>query len=307
MYRHPLTYKEMLKLAAAVLTPEAEQAAVQPPPADPAAMGGAPMPPQGAPMDPAMQGGAPAPAPGMPGAQSEATGPRGGQIPPEILQDQMFMQFLMEAMGIVFDPNSQMFVDPNGQPVPVEMIMQAYQDFQMALAQQQQAGDMGAAPGGAPMPQEGAPMDAALQSAGAPMDPAAMGGAPADPAAMGGMPPAPEAAPMGAQEEAPMEQPEDPINQIASAVMSGVEAVLQEYTASTEKRISAILDKLEALTKSIDALQSTTDRRDQQAKDADAQLRDEIAADLQPTKTASKRQPTANAPINLFELIQGNK
>lgn len=300
-FKH-LTYSDMMKIAAAILTPEAEQAAVQPP-MDPAMAGGAaPMPPQGAPMDPAMAGGAQAGDPQAPAGPAEATGPRGGEIPPEILQDQMFMQFLMEALGVVYDPNSGMFMDPNGQPIPVEMILQAYQEFQMAM-QQQQAGQ----------PPQGAPMDPAM-AGGALMDPAAMqGGMPPEGAPVppdgGAMPPADMGAPIeapAAQEGAPTEPPQDPINEIASAVMSGVEAVLQEYTASTEKRISAVLDKLEALTKAIDALQSTTDRREQQDKDEDEQLRDEIAADLMPTTKAASRSATA-APINLFDAITGNK
>lgn len=292
-FKH-LTYSDMMKIAAAILTPEAEQAAVQPP-MDPAMAGGAaPMPPQGAPMDPAMAGGAPAGDLQAPTGPADATGPRGGEIPPEILQDQMFMQFLMEALGVVYDPNSGMFMDPNGQPIPVEMILQAYQEFQRTMQQQQ-----------AVQPPQGAPMDPAM-AGGAPMDPAMQGGMPPE---GGATPPADMGAPIeapAAQEGAPTEQPQDPINEIASAVMSGVEAVLQEYTASTEKRISAVLDKLEALTKAIDALQSTTDRREQQDKDADAQLRDEIAADLMPTTKAASRSATA-APINLFDAITGNK
>ena len=298
---YPMTYEQLIKAAAAILTPEAEQAAMQPP-MDPS-MGGMPqqgMPPQGAPMDPSMMGGMPT---------------QGGQLPPEILQDQMFMQFLADAYGIMLDPNSGTLIDPQGQPVPPDAVMQIYQQFQEAVTQQQQAA------GG--MPQQGAPMDPSMMGGmapqGAPMDPAMMGGmpqqgAPMDPSTMGGMPPqempqqgAPtDSAMAGGMEQAPEMGQEDPINQIAGAVMSGVESVLQEYTASTEKRISAILDKLEALTKSIDALQSTTDRREQQEKDADEALRADIAADLQP---AVKTAKTANtqAPLNLFKVIQGCK
>ena len=286
-------------MAAAILTPEAEQAAVQPP-MDPAMAGAAPMPPQGAPADPAMMGGAPAEAQ-MPGMPTGATGPRGGEIPPEILQDQMFLQFLMEAMGVVFDPNNGMFVDPNGQPVPVEVIIQAYQEFQATLQQQ----------GGMPQP-------------GAPMDPTMMGGAPMDPTAApeGAVPegaPLPEAGQEQAMQQPGIEMPPevqqaaapegveqiDPINEISGAVMSGVEAILQDFTATLEKKLSALLERVEGLSKAVDALQSTTDRREQSEKDADAQLREEIAADLMPT--SATKQAATQQPINLFELIQGNK
>jgi len=165
----------MRKRAAALLTPEAEQAAVQPPPQDPSMMGGAPMdpsmmqgggmPPQGAPMDPSMQGGMP---------------PQGGgQLPPEILQDQQFIQWLQQ-QGVAFDPNSGMFIDTqSGQPIPPEAIMQAYQQYMMEM----QGGQGMPRQGGQPMPpaQGGAPMDPSMMGGGAPMRPEAQG--------QGGLPP----------------------------------------------------------------------------------------------------------------------
>jgi hypothetical protein len=332
------------KQATAVMTPEAMQAAIQPPmdpsmgggmPADPSMMGG--MPPQ----DPAMMGGAPAPAP------APAMGPQGaggGQIPPEILQDQMFMEFL-QSMGIMFDPQSGTFMDPNGQPLAVDEIIQIYDMFQQELAAQQ---------GGAPA-EGGAPMDPAMAGAGMPPE---AGGAPMAPggdmAAMGGMEAAPAGAVAPAQEgmdpslalppdaamdggmppmddgsgnaaamdpaaggdpamAAGAEQP-DPIMEIASAVMSGVEATLEDFTANIEKKLSALLDKVEGLNKAVDALQQTTDRRDDDDKKKEASLQDELAAELQPTLAVPVEEPQAiemvpktaaakPAPTNLFDFI----
>jgi hypothetical protein len=110
-------------------------------------------------MDPSMMGGAPQ-AGGM-----TPQGPNGGQLPPEIMQDQGFIQWLQQ-QGIMFDPQSGMFMDPqSGQPLPAEVIMQAYQAYQQEMQMAQQGG----------MPPQG----------GAPMDPSMMGGAPQ----AGGMPP----------------------------------------------------------------------------------------------------------------------
>ena len=264
-------YANMPKKAAAVLTPEAEQAAMQPP-MDPAMAGG--MPAGAPPMDPAMAGGMPAGAPPMDPAMAGGMPPQGGQLPPEILQDQAFIDFLQQAMGITMDPNTGMFMDPqSGQPIPPDMILQAYQIFQQ---EQAAAAQGGAAPGGMP---------------------------PAGPE--GGMPP--EAAGV----------PEEVINQIASAVMSGVEAVLQEYTAALEKKIGALLDKFETVKGSVDSLQSTTDKRNQDDIDEDQKLRDELAADLQPTvKVASQERgcapqqivmpkAAARKPVSLFNVIVG--
>lgn len=282
-------YGSIEKRAAAPLTPEAEQAAMQPP-MDPAMAGGMPpaapggMPAGAPPMDPAMMGGMP-PAGGMPAgappmdpAMAGGMPPAGGQLPPEILQDQAFIDFLQQNMGIMLDPNTGMFMDPqSGQPIPPDMIMQAYQVFQ----QEQMAAQGGG------MPPEG----------GAPMDPAMAGGMPADPAAAAGV-------------------PEEVINQIASAVMSGVEAVLQEYTAALEKKIGALLDKLETVKGSVDAMQATDDKRTQDDLDEDRKLREDIAADLQPTvkvaTTVNTPQPivmpkaAAKKPVSLYSVIVGS-
>lgn len=301
-------YLKMRKQAASLLTPEAMQAAQQPPPMDPAMAGG--MPPQGgAPMDPAMMGGMP-PQGGAPMDPSMMGGmpPQGGALPPEIMQDQMFLQFLAEMAGIMVDPNSGMFFDQQGAPVPPEMIMQIYDQYMQQMAQMQ--GGM-SPQGGAPMdpammggmpPQGGAPMDPAMMG----IDPAAMGG---DPAMMGGMPPQ-DGAPMedttmaeaGATDEAMMEM-------LGNAIMEKVDASLQQYTAALDKKISALLDKIDALADVVDSLQNTTDKRAKQDIDEDAMLRDELAADLNPTGYTAEAPSmvvlpkSASRAISLFDII----
>lgn len=274
-------YSDFLKRAAAILTPEAEQAAVQPQ-QDPAAMGG--MPPQGAPMDPAMAGGMPpqggAPMdPAMMGGQPPmdpaAMGgmpPQGGAgLPPEIMQDQEFLMFL-QSIGIQLDPASGMAMDPNGQPVPPEAIMQIYQEFNM---QRQQMAAQGGAPGGE-MP----------------------------PDAAGGMPPEGGAAPQ-----------DDMLNQLASVVFDAIDSRLQEYTSELEKKFGILTDKMEALLKSVDALTDTTDRRSEEDKKSEERLQEDLDADLMPTDEAPvEPQPfpipeeapkTASVmqPISLFQTI----
>ena len=211
------------KSAVAVLTPEAMQAAMQPPPQDPAAMGGAPMDPSmmgGAPMDPAMAaGGQPPVDPAMAGGTPM---PPAGGIPPELMQDQVFLQFLAEVFGIMLDPRSGQFFDQNGQPVTPEMLMQAYQAYMQGMQQLQAQG------GGMP------PADPAM-AGGMPADPAAMGAAPMDPAMAGGapMPPAgqppmdPGMTPPDAQAAAPApqeggEQGMDPMMQELADLMVAV-------------------------------------------------------------------------------------
>lgn len=336
------------KRATAVLTPEAMQAMTQPP-MDPS-MGGMPggapapggMPPGGAPMDPAAMGGAPAPAPAMDpaaaGGAPMAQGSGGGEIPPEVLNDQMFMQF-MQAMGVMFDPQSGTFVDPNGQPLSVDEVMQIYGMFQQQVAAQ------GGAPAG------GAPADPAMGAA--PMDPAAMGAPMGDPAAMGGM----EAAPAGEVQPgmegvdpsmalppdvaagaeagadpamggsgAPMDPMaggaaagmggQDPVMEIASAVMTGVESVLEDFMTGLEKKMAELSDRIDSLGKAFDSLQETTDKRSEGDKDAVRSIEDDLAADLQPTLAAPVAEPVplemapktasvkpVNKPANLYSFI----
>lgn len=319
------------KRATAVLTPEAMQAAIQPP-MDPAAAGGAPMDPSmggmpgGAPM-----GGAPADPAAMGGAPTAPQGSGGGAIPPEILNDQLFMQF-MQAMGVTFDPQSGNFIDPNGQPLSVDEVTQIYDMFQQQVAAQQGGAAEGAAAA-----------DPAM--GGAPMDPAAMGAPMGDPAAMAGMPPeaaaeVPPAGPeamvpagpdmggdpaMGAAD--PAMDPaavgggaatgaEDPVMEIASAVMTGVEATLEDFTQALTEKISSLMEKIEDLSKAVEAIEKTKDGRSDDDKKEQLSVEDELAADLaldeniQPVaepvppmlspKTASMQAPQ---PINLYNFI----
>lgn len=99
--------QKLHKRSAAMLTPQAQQAAIQPPapPMDPSMMGaGGGMPPGGAPMDPAMMGGAPmdpAMAGGMP---PQGQMPPQDQMPPQA-QDPAAMQqeFLNQTAGMLQD------------------------------------------------------------------------------------------------------------------------------------------------------------------------------------------------------------
>lgn len=84
-----------------------------------------------APMDPAMAGAAPVPAgaPMPPAPMGGAPMPAGGAW----MQDQMFMDFLMQS-GFQFDQMGNV-IDPNGQPMPPELMEQLYAEFQNQMAQ----------------------------------------------------------------------------------------------------------------------------------------------------------------------------
>ena len=97
---------------------------------------------------------------GMPGGPQ---GSGGGQLPPEILQDAQFIQWLAQ-QGVQLDPNSGMFIGPDGQPLPADAIMQAYQAYQQEMA---------AAQGGAPQGQPVPPDQAAAAQGGMPPQEAA--------------------------------------------------------------------------------------------------------------------------------------
>lgn len=314
------------KAAVAVLTPEAEQAAVQPP-MDPAMAGGAP------PMDPMAAGGMPpqagAGAPPMGGAPMAP--PAAGQIPPEILQDQMFIQFLQEALGVSLDSASGMFMGPNGEQIPPQLIIEAYQEFQTMQAQ----GGMPPAGAGAP---PAAGMDPAMAAGGAPMpagappmDPMAAG---MPPEAAGGVPPemggASEEVPpeMGAAPEAGAPAPVAGPEAMMQELLSGVEAVLQSFSGKLDKQLSAIQDKIEALKMDVESLRDTTDQRTKMEEDEAARIREELEAELVPTAVAQKeasisiptpqpiKMPTVESKPsarkrtgtpNLFSVIQGGK
>lgn len=230
------------KRAAALMTPEAMQAAApQPPPMDPAmAQGGmppqgAPMPPPGAPMpppppaDPAI-GGAPAGAP-----------PPGAPMPPQMdpaALEQMFIEFAA-SQGITLDPQTGGAFDANGQPVPPEVIQQLMMQFEQMLAQ------------GGGMPP---PADPAM--GGAPT------GAPADP----GMPPPQEGMP---QEAAPpMEQGPD-MAQLMSDIQNNIESMVKAELSAQDKKISAMLDKIDSMKSLLEQLVGTQDQRTAEDKKSD--------------------------------------
>jgi len=336
---------QLRKSAAAILTPEAEQAAVQPP-QDPAMAQAA-----GMPADPAMQGGMPPQDPAaMGGMPPAASGPNGGQIPPEIMQDQQFIMWLQQ-QGVVLDQQSGTFVDQmSGQPVPADAIVQAYQMYQQQMAGAQGAPADPAAQGGMPpqdpaaaqggMPPQGgqlppeilqdqAFMEFMTQAMGAQfdgqqfIDPQA--GQPIPPDLIvqayqqfqqqmaGGQGGAPAEAPAG---EAPPEGGA-PAGQLPPEVMeqlqSAVDASIQNYTAQLDKKIETLLDKLDTVKQALESMRDTDDERDAATKKEAQDLRDEIAADLAPSmpaKTAAENSTRGiksgtPRPINMLDLLRG--
>lgn len=305
------------KRAVAVLTPEAMQAAMQPPAPDPAAMGGAPMDPAMAggqpPMDPGMMGGASAPAPMPPDAGAApmdpgmaAPAPAGG-LPPEALQDPLFLQFLAEAFGIMLDPRSGQFFDQNGQPVPPEMLMQAYDAYMQGMQQLQSQG-----------------MDPSMMGGQPPMDPAMAGGmppqgAPMDPAA-GAMPP-PDAAmmpPDAAMGGAPAEegQPMDPMmaqfaDLIAAVMEDTVVTPMKEEIAALNKQIADLKnlfkttrDEMDSMKDEIIAKEDTDDKRTEEDRDEAAAVREQLAQELQPTVPQEELpKQAALRPLNILDIL----
>lgn len=220
------------------------------PPMGPAmAQGGMP------PMDPmAAQGGAPA-----------------GGLPPEILQDQEFVMALQQ-MGIMLDPASGTFIDHNGQPVPPEIILQAYDAFMQEMVGAQQMAPQG----------------------GAPMDPMAMG----DPMA-GGMPP--EAAPQeGAMGGAP------DMAQVADALIGTIQSAMDGIAQGIQDQFTTLAQKIEALSDEIGRLQLELGRKGDE-EDLDT-VQEDIAADLEPPvqKTASAPKQRKR-PSSLMAIIGKTK
>ena len=248
------------------------------PPQDPSMMGGEPMPPdqgmapeQGGmpPQDPSMMQGGPMP----------PAGPEGGQLPPEILQDQMFMQFMQEVMGAQLDPNSGMFMDmQSGQPIPPEAIMQAYQMFQQEMQN--------------------------MQGGGAPQDPSMAGGMPPqDPSMMQGGSMPPDAAQQG-QPPAPALPPE-----IMEQFQSVIDSSIENFTSQLDKKIESLIDKLETVKMAIESMRDTDDQRSKQDKDELKQMQDDLAAELNTSsvKTASEKpkrgSKSKTRPVNVFEFL----
>jgi hypothetical protein len=263
------------------MTPEAMQAAGgvvpssgPPPAAPPMAQGGMP------PMDPAMAmgGGAPPMGPamaqgGMPPMDPMAAqgGAPAGGLPPEILQDQEFIMALQQ-MGIMLDPASGTFIDHNGQPVPPEIILQAYDAFMQEMVGAQQMAPQG----------------------GAPMDPMAMG----DPMA-GGMPP--EAAPQeGAMGGAP------DMAQVADALIGTIQSAMDGIAQGIQDQFTTLAQKIEALSDEIGRLQLELGRKGDE-EDLDT-VQEDIAADLEPPvqKTASAPKQRKR-PSSLMAIIGKTK
>lgn len=276
---------QLHKKSAALLTPEAEAAAV--PPQDPNAMGG--MPPQGGmPMDPAMMGGQPPmdPNTGMPinpsmmggmtpqsGAPMDPSMMQGGmpQVAPmpqdqagAWMQDQGFIQFLMQ-MGVQFDQQGNA-IDPNGKLIDPAMLDQLYAQYQQQMAQ-------------------GAPMDSAMMQGGAPMDPAMMGG---DPNAMGGMP-----MEQGTMDPAMMQDQgmsQDMMNNMASIIMDSVDSVIDQRMAALDKKISAFADKLDSIKSMLDDLALGTDEAAKKQQIDNDRLNAQLESDLRNTQQPQQQQ-----------------
>ena len=273
---------QLSKRSAALLTPEAEAAAV--PPQDPNAMGG--MPPQGGmPMDPNMMGGQPPMDPSMGGMPPQGGAPmdpsmmQGAPMPQgqpgAWMQDQMFIQFLQQ-MGVTFDQQGNA-IDPNGQPIPPDMMEQIYAQFQQQMMAQGGQPPMDPSMGGMP-PQGGAPMDPSMmQGAPMPQDPSMMGGQPpVDPNT--GMPMDPSM--MGGDPNAMGGMPQDMMNNMASIIMDSVDSVLDQRMAALDKKISAFADKLDSIKSMLDDLALGTDTASKKQQLDNDRLNAELEADL---------------------------
>jgi hypothetical protein len=240
------------------------------------------------------------------------------------MQDQGFIQWLAQ-QGVMLDQASGQFIDQqSGQPLPPDVIMQAYQEYQMQMG--------GGAPAGGPVPPEagGAP---AGPEGGAPAgggDPAsdqmfiqfmqeAMG-VPFDPQSgqfidpQSGQPIPPDmiqqaydqfmqqaggAAPGG--EGAPAGGGEDPTKQMTEQLESIVDSVVDSRVSPLMKKIEALDEKLEQIMMTLEAMQDTDDQRAKEDKDQAKQLRDEISADLNPTEPVAK---TASAMPSVMEDLR---
>lgn len=275
---------QLHKKSAALLTPEAEAAAV--PPQDPNAMGG--MPPQGGmPMDPSMMGGQPPVDPsmmqgGMPpqgGAPMDPSMMQGGvPMDPNMMgdmsgawmQDQGFIQFLMQ-MGVQFDQQGNA-IDPNGQPIDPAMLDQLYAQYQQQMAQ-------------------GAPMDPSMMQGGMPpqggmpMDPNMMGG---DPNAMGGMPMDQGMMDPNMMQDQGMSQ--DMMNNMASIIMDSVDSVIDQRMAALDKKISAFADKLDSIKSMLDDLALGTDEAAKKQQIDNDRLNAQLESDLRNTQQPQQQQ-----------------
>ena len=272
---HP---SKMLKGAAAMLTPQAQAAAMPPsvppmppqgvpmdpammqggmPPVDPAAIGGAPM-------DPSMMGDAPAGDPAAMGGAPMDPAMAGGMSPPGAwMQDPMFAEFLM-SIGFQQGPDGN-FIDPNGQPVPPQMMDQIYMQYLMQM-----------------------------QSGGMP---------PADHAAMGDMPP--EA------QMPPAELPPEIMEQISSMVQDIISSELEQRFSTTDKKITAFNQKLDTIKTLLDDLLiggAKQSNEKAQEDSVNAQLERQLKASqqteaqpIQPTEQMLTQKPLGN----MLDIMRG--
>ena len=259
------------KQAAAMLTPQA-QAAAMPPPAPP-------MPPQGgAPMDPSMLGGAPAGDPATMG---------GGMPPPGAwMQDPMFAEFLM-SIGFQQGPDGN-FIDPNGQPIPPQMMDQIYMQYLM----QMQSGGM--------PPQGGAPMDPAMAGGMPPADPAAMSG---DPAAMGGIPPE--------GQMPPAELPPEIMEQISGMVQDIISSEFEQRFSTLDKKITAFNQKLDTIKTLLDDIlvggaKQSNEKAQEDSVNAqlERQLRSSRQTESQPLQS-TQQMLTSRPSGNILDIMRG--
>ena len=194
--------------------------------------------------------------------------PQGGGLPPEILQDQLFLQALQQA-GIMVDPASGMAVDQSGQPLPPDMIVQAYQAFK----QGQQEGAAGMPAGDAPV------------AAPAGMD--------------AGMPPAPGPAAGG------LGLPEDAMNAISSVVVSAIEPALQDLAAQIGQALSDLNAKIDSVVSRLPE-EKRDDAEDALRKEIENGL--QSTRQPSPLEAEQPQQKAANVrprltPINVFSLL----
>lgn len=254
---------QLNKKSAALLTPEAEAAAV--PTQDPNAMGG--MPPQGGmPMDPAMMGGQPPMDPAMMQGGMPQGAPMPQGQPGAWMQDQGFIQFLQQ-IGVQFDQQGNA-IDPNGQPIPPEMLDQLYAQYQQQMMAQ----------GGQP------PID---PNTGMHMDPSMMGG---DPNAVGGMPVEQGMDPSAMEQNMGQVMPQDIMNNMASIIMDSVDSVIDQRMAALDKKISAFADKLDSIKSMLDDLALGTDTAVKKQQLDNDKLNAQLEADLRGTQQPQQQQ-----------------
>jgi predicted DNA-binding protein len=110
---------------------------------------------------------------------------------------------------------------------------------------------------------------------------------------------------------------EDPIMEISSAVMTGVEATLEDFATALEEKLGKLMDKIEDLSKAVEAIEKTKDGRSDEDKKEQLSVEDELAADLAldeavepnaepvPPMLQPKVASEQPKPVTLYNLICG--